>query len=319
MPKALIIGISGQDGAYLAEFLLSKGYEVHGTSRDHEICEFHNLRRLGIRDRVHLASMTTSDFRSVLTVLQKTAPDEIYNLAGQSSVGMSFTYPVETFESIMLGTLNLLECIRLLQKPVRFYNAGSSEVFGNTSSPAEETTPFHPRSPYATAKAAAHYAVANYRESYGLYACTGILFNHESPLRPKRFVTRKIVSAAVAISRGQEDKLALGNMEVSRDWGWAPDYVHAMWLMLQAPAPQDFVIATGESHSLQEFTALAFQAVGLDWRDHVTTDPTLRRPSDIAYNQGNARRAADQLGWTPSHRFHDIVPLLVRAELADVE
>ena len=233
MKKALIIGVSGQDGAYLAELLLKKGYEVHGTSRDHEVGTFRNLEKLGIRDRVKLASMVTSDFRSVLTALQKAGADEIYNLAGQTSVGMSFAYPVETFDSILIGTMNLLECIRLLKYPVKFYNAGSSEVFGNTREPATEETPFHPRSPYATAKAAAHYATANYREAYGLFACSGILFNHESPLRPSRFVTSKIVSTAVRIANGSNEKLNLGKLDIHRDWGWAPDYVEAMWRMLQ--------------------------------------------------------------------------------------
>ena len=213
MKKALIIGVSGQDGSYLARLLLEKGYEVHGTSRDHEVSAFDNLVKLGIKDRVKLTSMVTSDFRSVLTALQKAEADEIYNLAGQTSVGMSFAYPVETFDSILIGTMNLLECIRLLKHQVRFYNAGSSEVFGNTLTPATETTPYHPRSPYATAKAAAHFAVTNYREAYGLFACTGILFNHESPLRPARFVTSKIVSTAVRIAKGSCEKLTLGKMD----------------------------------------------------------------------------------------------------------
>jgi len=228
MKKALIIGISGQDGAYLADLLLRKGYEVHGTSRDHEGVSFANLVKLGIRDRVKATSMVTSDFRSVLTALQRAEADEIYNLAGQTSVGMSFTYPVETFDSILIGSINLLECLRLLGHPVKFYNAGSSEMFGNTKKPATEETPFHPRSPYATAKAAAHYAVTNYREAYGIFACTGILFNHESPLRPERFVTQKIVSTAVRIANGSKEKLTLGRLDIRRDWGWAPEYVEAM-------------------------------------------------------------------------------------------
>lgn len=312
--KALIIGISGQDGAYLAKHLLGAGYEVHGTSRDHEVGQFANLHRLGIAEKVCLTSMVTSDFRSVLTALQKAEADEIYNLAGQTSVGMSFSYPMETFDSILIGTMNLLECIRLLKWPVKFYNAGSSEVFGNTSIPATEQTPFHPRSPYATAKAAAHYAVANYREAYGLFACTGILFNHESPLRPRRFVTSKIVSTAARIARGSGETLSLGNMDIYRDWGWAADYVEAMWMMLQQPAPDDFVIATGEERSLEEFVAEAFNEVGLDWRQHVTSDPTLFRPSDIEHSCGNAAKAEAQLGWRAEHRFADIVRLLMAAE-----
>ncbi len=313
--KALIIGVSGQDGAYLARFLLGKGYEVFGTSRDHEVGTFSNLVKLGIKDRVKLTSMVTSDFRSVLTALQKADAEEIYNLAGQTSVGMSFEYPVETFDSILIGTMNLLECIRLLKKPVKFYNAGSSEVFGNLESPAIETTPFNPRSPYATAKAAAHYAVANYRDAYGLFASTGILFNHESPLRPERFVTSKIIAAAKRIAAGSKEVLSLGNTEIHRDWGWAPDYVEAMWMMLQAERPEDFVIATGSMHSLKEFVNAAFQMVGLDSKDHVTTKPELFRPSDLERSCGHAAKAAQILGWRPRHHFEKIVEMLVASKL----
>ncbi len=313
MKKALIIGVSGQDGAYLAKLLLEKGYEVHGTSRDHEVSSFRNLQRLGIKDRVHLTSMVTSDFRSVLTALQKADADEIYNLAGQTSVGMSFAYPVETFDSILIGTMNLLECLRLLKHPVKFYNAGSSEVFGNTPEPATEQTPFHPRSPYATAKAAAHYAVTNYREAYGIYACTGILFNHESPLRPERFVTSKIVSTAVRIAGGSGEKLKLGKIDIFRDWGWAPDYVDAMWRILQQSEPDDYVVATGEERSLQDFVAETFRQVGLDWKDHVESDPALFRPSDIERSCGNAAKAHSNLGWQAQHKFTDIIRLLVES------
>ncbi len=315
MKKALIIGVSGQDGAYLAKLLLEKGYEVHGTSRDHEVSFFGNLAKLGIKDRVKLTSMVTSDFRSVLTALQKADADEIYNLAGQTSVGMSFAYPVETFDSILIGTMNLLECIRLLKHPVKFYNAGSSEVFGNTPQPATETTPFHPRSPYATAKAAAHYAVTNYREAYGLFACTGILFNHESPLRPSRFVTSKIVSTAVRIAKGSGEKLTLGKIDIYRDWGWAPDYVDAMWRILQIETPDDFVIATGEERSLQDFVSGVFAQLGLNWQEHVESDASLFRPSDIERSCGNAAKAKAELGWSARHRFDDIVRLLVEAEM----
>ena len=310
--KALVIGVAGQDGAYLSQFLLKKGYEVYGTSRDHEVSSFSNLIKLGIKDRVRLCSMVTSDFRSVLTVLQRADVDEIYNLAGQTSVGMSFEYPVETFDSILIGTMNLLECIRLLKKPVRFYNAGSSEVFGNTEGPANEETAFRPRSPYATAKAAAHYAVANYREAYGLFACTGVLFNHESPLRPTRFVTSKIVSTAVRIANGSKEKLVLGNIDVCRDWGWAPDYVDAMWRILQQNSPEDFVIATEEAHSLKEFVAETFACLGLDWQKHVQTSPNFLRPSDITFNCGDAFKAKSMLGWVARHKFHDVLKLLVK-------
>ena len=307
MKKALIIGVSGQDGAYLAELLLKKGYEVHGTSRDHEVGTFRNLEKVGIKDQVKLTSMVTSDFRSVLTALQKADADEIYNLAGQTSVGMSFAYPVETFDSILIGTMNLLECIRLLKHPVKFYNAGSSESFGNTLAPANEETPFRPRSPYATAKAAAHYAVTNYREAYGLFACTGILFNHESPLRPQRFVTSKIVSTAARIARGSNEKLVLGNIDIYRDWGWAPDYVEAMWLMLQMKKPEDFVVATGESHSLGEFVAETFRVFSLNWEDHVKSDASLVRPADIDFSCGDPTKANSVLGWKACKTFSEII------------
>ncbi len=314
MKKALIIGVSGQDGAYLAKLLLEKGYEVHGTSRDHEVSSFGNLVKLGIKDRVKVTSMVTSDFRSVLTALQKADADEIYNLAGQTSVGMSFAYPVETFDSILIGTMNLLECIRLLKHPVKFYNAGSSEVFGDTLAPATEATPFHPRSPYATAKAAAHYAVTNYREAYGLFACSGILFNHESPLRPSRFVTSKIVSTAVRIAKGSGEKLELGKMDIYRDWGWAPDYVDAMWRILQQDNPDDFVVATGEERSLEDFVSCVFAQLELDWKEHVRSDASLFRPSDIERSCGNAAKAEARLGWKARHCFDEVIRLLVNAE-----
>lgn len=310
--KALIIGVSGQDGAYLAELLLKKGYEVHGTSRDHKVGSFRNLQILGIKDQVRLTSMVTSDFRSVLTALQKADADEIYNLAGQTSVGLSFEYPVETFDSIMIGTMNLLECIRLLKRPVKFYNAGSSEVFGNTPVPATEKTPFHPRSPYATAKAAAHYAVANYREAYGLFAATGILFNHESPLRPERFVTQKIVRAAVRIANGSKERLKLGNLEIYRDWGWAPDYVDAMWRILQQEEPEDFVIATGEKHSLEEFMKKSFEVLGLDALEYVDSDVGLLRPLDIAESVGCQEKANRCLGWNATIGFDKIIENLIK-------
>jgi GDPmannose 4,6-dehydratase len=310
--KALIIGVSGQDGAYLAKLLLEKGYKVYGTSRDHEVSPFANLVKLGIRDRVKAMSMVTSDFRSVLTALQKTEADEVYNLAGQTSVGMSFDYPVETFDSILIGTMNLLECLRLLRYPSRFYNAGSSEVFGNTKKPASETTPFHPRSPYAAAKAAAQYAVTNYREAYGLFACTGILFNHESPLRPARFVTQKIVSTAVRIANGSREKLTLGRLDIRRDWGWAPEYVDAIWRILQQKKPDDYVVATGEEHSLQQFVAETFRQLGLDWRKHVVSDPKLFRPSDIERSCGNASMARRKLGFRTKIGFRKIISAMIK-------
>jgi len=257
---ALICGISGQDGAYLAQWLLQQGYVVYGTSRDAQIASFRNLQKLGIYKQVYLESMALNDFRSVLQVISKVEPDEIYNLAGQSSVGLSFQQPMETLESITTGTLNLLETLRFTELPAKFYNAGSSECFGDTNGiAANETTPFHPRSPYAVAKAAAFWAVSNYREAYKLFACSGILFNHESPLRPERFVTRKIVATAVRIAQGSGEKLRLGKVSIRRDWGWAPEYVQAMWLMLQQEQADDFVIATGEDYSLEAFLIAAFE------------------------------------------------------------
>jgi len=313
--SALIVGVSGQDGGYLAELLLKKGYEVFGTSRDHEVASFPNLVRLGIKDRVLLRSMALADFRSVLTTLQATRPDEIYNLAGQTSVGLSFNYPVETFESISLGTINILECLRLLQRPAKLYNASSSEIFGNTPTSATEETPIRPRSPYATAKAAAQYAVANYREAYNLFACSGILFNHESPLRPARFVTRKIVTSAVRIANGSSERLRLGNLHAQRDWGWAPDYVEAMWRMLRQDEAEDFVIATGVTHSLADFVADVFKALGLSWSDHVDIDPSLYRPTDIEKSMGDPSKAERQLHWKASVKYPELVEKLVAAEL----
>lgn len=315
MKKALICGISGQDGAYLAQLLLDKGYAVHGTSRDAQVSSFQNLSRLGIRERIQLESMTLTDFRSVLQALIKIQPDEIYNLAGQTSVGLSFQQPVETLESISVGTLNLLEAIRFSGLPIRFYNAGSSECFGDTrGEAADEQTPFRPRSPYAVAKSAAFWQVSNYREAYHLFACSGILFNHESPLRPERFVTQKIVSGARRIALGQQDKLHLGNLVIKRDWGWAPEYVEAMWRMLQQDSPDDFVVATGRSHSLAEFVEVAFSACGLDWRAHVVADASLLRPTDILEGRGNPAKARERLGWEARYQMPDVVRLMLEAE-----
>jgi GDPmannose 4,6-dehydratase len=310
--RALICGVSGQDGAYLARFLLSKGYEVFGTSRDAQISSFRNLGRLGIQGRVKLESMATTDFRSVLQALTKTAPDEIYNLAGQSSVSLSFQQPVETLESITIGTLNLLEAIRFVDRPIRFYNAGSGECFGNTGGvAADESTPFRPMSPYAVAKAAAHWEVSNYRGAYGLYACSGILYNHESPLRPERFVTRKIVAAANRIAAGSKEVLHLGSLAVERDWGWAPEYVEAMWAMLQLGEPTDFVIATGEANTLESFVETTFRHLGLNWKDHVELDPSLLRPTDIARGVGNPSLAATKLGWRAKYRMADVIAMMI--------
>ena len=308
MKKALICGVSGQDGTYLAKLLLEKGYEVFGGSRDAQVSSFSNLIKIGIKSNVKLVSINIHDFRSVLQTIIKIKPDEIYNLAGQSSVGLSFDQPVETLESIAVGTLNLLEAIRFSQLPIRFYNAGSSECFGDTGdNAADEDTPFRPRSPYAVAKATAFWEVANYREAYRLFACTGILFNHESPLRPERFVTQKIISTIKRITSGSREKLNLGNIDIARDWGWAPDYVEAMWLMLQQNEPDDFVIATGKTNKLKDFIKIAFEMVNLNWEDYVISDKSLLRPTDLAVGKANPNKALIKLGWKATKNIDGVV------------
>ncbi len=317
MKRALICGISGQDGSYLAKLLLSKNYEVCGTSRDAQMSSFANLRRLGILDDVRIESMSLNDSRSVSQTLLSVGPDEIYSLAGQSSVGLSFHQPLETLESIGVGSLNLLEAIRFTGRPVKLYNACSGECFGeNTGSPATEDTPFRPRSPYAVAKATAFWQVANYREAYGMFACSGILFNHESPLRPERYVTKKIVAAACRIAAGGKEKLRLGNISIQRDWGWSPEYVEAMWRMLQQKDPNDFVVATGETRSLEEFTSAAFSSVRLEWRDHVTIDKELLRPTDLMVSKANPQKARILLNWQAQYRMEDVVRMMVESELS---
>ena len=313
--KVLISGVSGQDGAYLARLLLNKGYEVHGTARDAQMASFSSLQHLGIKGQITFHSMALNDFRSVLQILTKVQPDEVYNLAGQSSVGLSFEQPVETLESISVGTLNMLEAIRFTDRPIKFYSAGSSECFGNTGGhPADEDTPFRPRSPYAVAKATAFWEVANYREAYNLFACTGILFNHESPLRPERFVTKKIVKSACRIASGSSEKLHLGNISIARDWGSAEEYIEAMWLMLQQDQPEDFVIATGETNTLEDFVAVVFQELGLNWREHIISDPSLLRPSEIMVSRGNPARAFEKLGWRATRTMRDVISLVINAE-----
>jgi GDPmannose 4,6-dehydratase len=312
MTKALICGASGQDGAYLTQLLLEKGYEVIGTSRDASATSFSSLKKLSIYNDVRKVSMAVNDFRSVLQTFNKYMPDEVYNLAGQTSVGLSFDQPVETMESISGGTLNILEAIRFSNTAIRFYNAGSSECFGNTGDkPANETMSFHPRSPYAVAKASSHWLVQNYRESYGLFACTGILFNHESPLRPLRFVTQKIVNSACQIAKGSKEKLFLGNISIERDWGWAPDYVNAMWLMLNTLSePEDFVIATGRTVSLEYFIFLAFSHFDLNWKDWVEVDTSLYRPSDIPISKADPRKAYAKLAWKHQFEIEEIVSMM---------
>lgn len=317
MRTAFICGIGGQDGGYLAKFLLDKGYRVIGSSRNASTQNWSNLEFLGIRDRVEIVSMAANDFRSVLQALVRSAPDEVYNLAGQSSVSLSFEQPVETLESISTATLNLLEGIRFLNTKIRFYNAGSSECFGDTKGePANDLTPFRPKSPYAVAKACATNMVANYREAYKLHASTGILFNHESPLRPMQFVTRKIVVGAHDIARGEISHLNLGNISIARDWGWAPEYVEAMWMMLQRDVPEDFVIATGRTTTLENFVDCAFAFFGLTWKDHVKVSSSLLRPSDITYSAADARRAQNELGWSAKFSVEDVVRKMCEHEVA---
>jgi GDPmannose 4,6-dehydratase len=315
MKRALICGVSGQDGSYLARLLLDKGYEVFGASRDAQASTFPNLRKVEVLDHVKLVSIALNDFRSVFQALRKIRPDEVYNLAGQSSVGLSFEQPVETMESISTATLNLLEAIRFVGDGTKLYNAGSGECFGDSGEIAcNEDHPFKPRSPYGVAKAAAFWEVANYREAYDLFACTGILFNHESPLRPERFVTRKIVAAASRIVSGSGEKLLLGNLSISRDWGWAPEYVEAMWMMLQQKIPQDFVIATGRNSTLEEFVETAFTELGLVWRDHVSVDPQFFRPTDLKENRADPDKAHRILGWAAKSEMRDVVKKMVIAE-----
>ena len=316
--RALICGVSGQDGAYLAQLLLGKNYEVWGTSRDAQMSSFASLHQLKIADQVKTLSMSLTDFRSVLQVISKVQPDEIYNLAGQSSVGLSFDQPVDTFESITLGTINLLESIRFINPKIRFYNAGSSECFGDTGKNfADENTAFRPTSPYAIAKAAATWQVALYRKAYGIYAATGILFNHESPLRPERFVTKKIVATVCRIANGSNEKLKLGNIDIRRDWGWAPEYVDAMWRMLSIDNPEDFIIATGVTQSLRNFLETAFNAVDLDWQQHTVINQNLMRPSDPLEIGGQPTKANQYLSWSPQIKGSELVVKLVLNQKQD--
>ena len=316
MKKALICGITGQDGAYIGKLLLEKGYEVIGGSRDIQMSNFNNLERLGIKKDINLVSININDFRSTLQSIFKFKPDEIYNLAGQSSVGLSFDQPVETLESISIGTLNILESIRFSQLPIKFYSAGSSECFGNTeTNAANEKTLFQPKSPYAVAKSTAYWLVSNYRESYNIHASTGILFNHESPLRPSRFVTKKIISTACQIYRKKEQSLTLGNVDITRDWGWAPEYVEAMWLMLQKDIADDYVIATGQSNSLKDFIKYTFELLDLDFEKYLIIDNNLFRPSDLKVGKANPMKAKSVLGWSAKSMMKDVIKMMIEHEL----
>ena len=312
MKKALICGISGQDGPYLAKHLLDKGYEVIGTSRDAENNSFSNLERLNIKSDVEVSSASLNDFRSIIQVLTQYKPDEIYNLSGQSSVGLSFEQPVETFSSVTIGTINLLEGVRMLNPGIKVYNAGTCECFGDTKgNAADESTPFSPRSPYAVAKAAAHWYVANYRESYDIFACSGIMFNHESMLRPDRFVTKKIISAVKKIADGKQDSLELGNIDIQRDWGWAPEYVEAMYMMMQQDQASDYVIASGRKRSLVDFVSVAFSYFNLNYKDYLKINDRFKRPTDIEISYGNPAKAKSDLGWEAKTGLKDIIGKLI--------
>jgi len=316
---ALIIGITGQDGAYLSRFLIDRGYRVHGTSRDVENRRLAGLERTGVIDDVVLHSAAPTEFRALSELVAQTEPDEIYNLAGQSSVALSFTQPQEAFNSIAMAQLQLVEVLRHLGASSRLFNACSSESYGRVARGVRlnESNRFEPVSPYGVAKASSYWTTASYRAAYGLYCCSGILFNHESPLRPERFVTRKILRTAMAISQGSSVRLELGNLDVWRDWGFAGDYVDAMWRMLQLDEPEDFVIATGTAHSLADFVERIFTRFGLDWRDHVVSDSALRRPTDIEYACGDPAQAKQVLDWSATTDFDALVDLLVESELAE--
>ena len=313
---ALICGIHGQDGSYLAQFLVAKGYKVFGTSRSDTNASSENLIHLGVSNLVTVLPMSPEKIDSVRDVFDRSCPDEVYYLAGQSSVGLSFAKPRETMQSIVMATLNILEVCRQAGEQIRFYQAGSSECFGDTLGvPATENTPFSPRSPYGVAKSSAFWLVNNYRESYGLFACTGILFNHESPLRPSAFVTQKIVMAANNIANGSTELLTLGRLDIQRDWGWAPEYVEAMWLMLQQEVPDDFVIATGKTHSLEDFVRLAFSAHGLDWKNHVVYSEEFCRPSDLSISNADPSRAFKKLSWKAKMDMPAVVANMIAGNL----
>ncbi|RMH03538.1 MAG: GDP-mannose 4,6-dehydratase [Planctomycetota bacterium] len=310
MKTALITGITGQDGSYLAEHLLALGYRVVGLVRRSATP---SLERLAdVRDRIELVPGDLLDTGSLLRVVQEHQPDEVYNLAAQSFVHASFGEPVHTGEVTALGVVRLLEAIRIARPEARFYQASSSEMFGKVrQSPQSEDTPFHPRSPYGVAKVYGHWATVNYRESYGLFACSGILFNHESPRRGLEFVTRKISDGVAAIAFGERDRLALGNLDARRDWGFAGDYVRAMHLMLQQTEPRDYVVASGTTHSVREFCQYAFARVGLDWEEYVTVDPRFYRPAEVELLHGDASRARAELGWAPEVGFEELVQRMV--------
>jgi GDPmannose 4,6-dehydratase len=316
--KALITGITGQDGSYLAEFLLEKGYEVSGVVRRSST---ENLGRIEhLIDQVQLIQADLLDQLSLVRALQKAEPEEVYNLAAQSFVPTSWDQPMLTGDFTGLGVTRLLESIRMVDSSIRFYQASSSEMFGKVQeTPQRETTPFYPRSPYGVAKVYGHWITVNYRESYDLFAASGILFNHESPRRGREFVTRKVTDGVARIKLGLQKKLSLGNMDAHRDWGYAPDYVRAMWLMLQQDEPSDFVVSTGVAHTVRDLVVTAFQHAGLDWEEHVELDKNLLRPAEVEHLIGDSSKAREQLGWEPSIAFEDMIRIMVDADLERVK
>ena len=314
MPKALITGITGQDGSYLAEFLIKQGYEVLGMVRRTSTINFDRIRHF--QDQVTLVQGDLLDQVSLLNILEEHKPDEVYNLAAQSFVPTSWTQPVLTGEFTALGVTRILDAVRLVNPKIRFYQASSSEMFGKVREvPQSEATPFYPRSPYGVAKVYGHWITINYRESYNLFACSGILFNHESPRRGLEFVTHKITNAVAKIKLGIDSELRLGNLDARRDWGYAPDYVRAMWMMLQQDSPDDYVIATGETHSVQEFCEEAFKFVDLDWREYVVQDERFMRPAEVDLLVGDPSKAGEILGWEPTVTFGDLVRLMAEADI----
>jgi GDPmannose 4,6-dehydratase len=311
----LITGITGQDGAYLAELLLNKGYKVVGAFRRASTVNTARLDALSIAGHIELVPFDLTDHGNMQRVIEAVAPDEIYNLAAQSFVGISFEQPVTTGEITGVGAVRLLESIREVNPRIRFYQASTSEMFGKVPAPQNEKTPFHPRSPYAASKLYAHWSAVNYREAYRMHTTSGILFNHESPLRGIEFVTRKITLAAARIKYGLQGELRLGNLDAKRDWGYAKEYVEAMWLMLQQTEPEDYVIATGESHSVKEFAEAAFEAAGLNWERHTVIDPAFVRPAEVDFLVGDPSKAKEKLGWEPKTTFKGLVSLMVEADL----